>query len=328
MLTVPGGLTNDQMETWEALAKRVLTLDERSWAGAVNGPAVVQWLGNFRGDARQASAVEQLHALYMLSQFMYFGAKEIRVLLKSLYRDLFFLPLAHRVKSRTSSYMEFHAEFEREIFATRFLGVGNPSESGVHLLYYFRQENGLSKDNFLDSAQLYKTEATSSGRQRVVRHGEITRYVFIDDMCGSGETATRYSKDLLPDLVAQKPDVELHYLCLFASKDGLDIVRNDSVFGPNAEAIFELDDTYKWAFSGSRYKNGLPPGIESDILDEIARKYGGLVWPGHPLGFGGGELLLGFFHNTPDNTLPIIWGELSNGSSVSWSPIFRRYPKV
>ena len=29
--------------------------------------------------------------------------------------------------------------------ATGFLGVATPSESGVHLLYYFRQENNLQK---------------------------------------------------------------------------------------------------------------------------------------------------------------------------------------
>ena len=33
----------------------------------------------------------------------------------------------------------------RRMSATGFLGVATPSESGVHLLYYFRQENNLQK---------------------------------------------------------------------------------------------------------------------------------------------------------------------------------------
>ena len=328
MLRAPAALENEQIALWEALATRLVTLDERVWEGVANGPAVENWLENFDGRTGVTADVERLHALYLLSQFMYFGAREIRVLLKALYRDLFLLPLAQRVRTQTASEAEFVARMGEERAATRFLGVGNPSESGVHLLYYFRQENRLSKSAFLDSAQIYKVTDEDAGRKRVPRYEDVKRYVFLDDMCGSGETAVRYSQNLLPELIAEKHDVEIFYLALFACKDGLDRVRRETIFGEHCGAVYELDESYKWAMRDSRYLSNLPVGLDSALLISIATVYGTAILPGHPLGYLGGQLLLGFFHNTPDNTLPVIWCDPPNGSNVPWYPIFRRYPKV
>jgi len=328
MLTAPPTLNNDQMALWEALGTRLVTLDERVWEGNANGPAVENWLGNFVGRTGASADLERLHALYLLSQFMYFGAREIRVLLKALYRELFLLPLAQEVRAQVASEAEFLTRMAEERAATRFLGVGNPSESGVHLLYYFRQENLLGKEAFLYSAQIYKVAAEDSGRKRVARHADVKRYIFLDDMCGSGETAVRYSKDLLPDLIAEKPDVELFYFSLFATTAGLERVRTETVFGQRCGAVYELDESYKWASPGSRYLLGLPSGLDADLLVAVASVYGEAIMPGHPLGYLGSQLLLGFFHNTPDNTLPVIWCDQQNGSRESWYPIFRRYPKI
>ena len=43
------------------------------------------------------------------------------------------------------------------------------------------------------------------------------------------------------------------------------------------------------------------------------------------LGFGDCQLLLSLHHNTPNNTLPIIWYEEDD---ENWTPIFKRYNKV
>jgi hypothetical protein len=328
MLNAPASLDNEQIALWEALATRLVTLDELVWEGVANGPAVENWLKNFDGTTGATPDVERLHALYLLSQFMYFGAGEIRVLLKALYRDLFLLPLAQKVRMQTTGEAEFVKQMSEEKDATRFLGVGNPSESGVHLLYYFRQENGLSKSAFLDSAQIYKIADDNAGRKRIPRYENVKRYVFLDDMCGSGETAVRYSQDLLPELTAERPDTELFYLSLFASKEGLDRIRRETMFGEQCGAVYELDESYKWSDCNSRYLSNLPEGLDSKLLISLAVVYGAAIMPGHPLGYLGGQLLLGFFHNTPDNTLPVIWCDAANGSRIPWYPIFRRYPKV
>lgn len=328
MLRAPPTLDNLQMILWETLGTRLVTLNERVWNGCASGSAIENWLRNFNGRTGKTADIEQLHALYLLSQFMYYGSNEIRVLLKALYRELFLMPLAQKVRARTTNEADFIVMMDEERAATRFLGVGNPSESGVHLLYYFRQENQLRKSAFLDSAQMYTTSTQGSVRKRIPRHADVKRYIFLDDMCGSGETAVRYSADLLPDLISEKPDVELSYFSLFATTAGLNRVRRETSFGENCGAVYELDESYKWAGSSSRYLSNLPEGLDANLLVSIASVYGATLVPEHPMGYEGSELLLGFFHNTPDNTLPVIWCDQENSSQEHWYPIFRRYPKV
>lgn len=328
MLNAPSTLANAQMALWDKLTTRLLTLDERVWEGRASGPAIQNWLENFTGRSGATPEIERLHALYVLSQFMYFGSQEIRVLLRALYRELFLLPLAQKVRASATSAADFSERMRQEKAATRFLGVGNPSESGVHMLYYFRQENGLSKAAFLDSAEIYKLSEVAGHRRRVPSHPEVKRYVFLDDICGSGETAVKYSQNLLPELLAEKPEVELWYFSLFATSDGLRRVTRDTVFGTHCGAVYELDDTYKWTARSSRYLFTLPNGLYRSLLVALPFVYGDLLLPDHPLGYQESELLLGFSHNTPDNTMPIIWFEQEHGTGEKWYPIFRRYPKV
>ena len=66
--------------------------------------------------------------------------------------------------------------------------------------------------------------------------------------------------------------------------------------------------------------------IEKSIAELISKKYGsrlmGMENQAHWHGYKDSQLLLGFTHNTPDNTLPIIWKE------ENWIPIFKRYSKI
>ncbi len=328
MLNPPESLSGTEIDLWDNLCAKLVILNERVWEGRANGPVVENWLANFKGRTGAPAHIEKLHALYLATQFMYYGSKEIRVLLRAMYNELFLLPLAQQIKSSTNSLQEFKAKLREELEATRFLGVGNPSESGVHLLYYFRQENNLSKNSFLDSAQIYSTAEGPHGRTRSPLHPNVKRYIFLDDLCGSGETAIFYSKNLLPDLIANQPDVELHYLSLFAMSSGLERIRAETVFQNNCGAVYELDGTYKWGDSKTRYAADLDPNLAPSLLVALAYQYGCLLLPGHELGYGDSQLLLGFSHNTPDNTIPIIWCELENGSTEPWYPIFRRFPKM
>ena len=328
MMKAPDNLTDAQIALWDSLTTRILTLNERIWEHSVNGELVQAWLANFDGKTGIEPAVERLHSLYLLSQFMYFGIREVRVLLKSMYRELFLLPLVGELKERAADLSEFKALLKRELEVTKFLGVGNPSESGVHLLYYFRQENQLSKDVFVDAARLYRTEESNGIRKRVPRFENVERYIFLDDLCGSGQTAIDYSQDFLPDLLAVNPNIKVSYLSLFATSEGLNRVRNETVFGENCGAVYELDETYKWTDLSSRYHFELPAEISRPVLDLVAETYGTYLQPYYPFGYHASGLLLGFAHNTPDNTLPVIWMESLHDSAINWYPIFKRYPKA
>lgn len=326
----PGSLTNDQIDLWDALCKRVMVLNERAWEGRVTGAGLAAWLKNFNGLTGEDEAIEQLHALYLISQFMFFGGREIRVLLRAMFRDMFLIPLVQKLRHEHANVDEerFLALVKTEIDATKFVGVGNPSESGVHLLYFFRQENELSKHNFIDSAQLYVRQKRFWWWTKKLRYPEVKRYIFLDDICGTGETALRYSENLLPEAIRSQPNLELWYFSLFACREGMDIVRQKTIFGQRCGAIFELDATYKATSENSRYSAVKPEEIRQEIVETVVSAYGSKVWKDHPLGYLDGQLLLGFAHNTPDNTLPIIWSDLANGADMPWTPIFKRYPKL
>ncbi|BDL37555.1 hypothetical protein [Methylorubrum sp. GM97] len=317
--------------TWDDLRRRITVLNERAWESRLNWPIVERWLKNFDGKSGLSVEDEQIHALYILAQFMYFGSREIRGLLRAIYIDLFFVPLVQSVRAKCAGSRDeslLRANLITAVKRTRFLGVGTPSESGVHLLYYFRQENELLKENFLDSAQILARDNTTSGFQRSLRYPDIERYIFVDDVCGSGETAVRYSKDFLEEVKSLKPDVELYYFSIFSTAEGMKKVRDDSVFGQRCAAVYELDSTYRCLSEESRYLKVVPNQIDPEKIRKLAFHYGGILAPGHAGGYEDSQMLLGFHHNTPDNTLPIIWMDGTNGSSIPWNAAFRRYPKI
>lgn len=321
--------SGENIETAELLKKRITILNERAWEHKLNNEGINRWLENFSGKSGLAIEAERLHALYILSQFLYFGSREVRVLLRAVYTDLFLAPLIQKVRANLDGSRDLEAikiGLDEEIQTTRFLGVGNPSESGVHLLYYFRQENGLSKNQFADNAQIV-TRNRETG-ERVLRDPDIKRYVFVDDVCGSGSTAVIYSEEFLRELQELGSDIEIYYFCLFANSDGMDVVRNDSAFGENCAAVYEFDDSYKSLGDASRFFKSLPKGIDISSARAVASTYGKLLWPHHPLGYKDGQMLLGFTHNTPDNTLPIIWMGADLNATAPWIPAFKRYHKV
>lgn len=315
-------------QTWDLLRARITVLNERVWENRNQWPQVEAWLDNFDGRAGFEPEVEKLHALFLLSQFLFIGSAETRVLLQSIYRDLFLIPLIQELRASLSNTRDsaiVETAVQTALARTRFLGVGNPSESGVHLLYYFRQENSLSKEQFLDSAAVFTSSVNEDGEiERALAHPDVDRYIFVDDVCGSGDTAVEYSRGIVTELLAHKPDAKLQYLAMFATRKGIEAVRATK-FGDSSAAVFELDDNYRCLSANARILLDAPPHIDPVTLERVAMGYGRLLWPAWPGGWGNNQLLLGFQHNTPDNTLPIIWAE--GDPNLPWTPAFKRYAK-
>jgi len=310
----------------ERLERKIKYLSEGTWEHRLTLADVRAWLAQFQVSV-DLEQDEQLHALFLLSEFIYFGHIEIRELLRSLYRDLFRSRMIYEIRRNhggTRNYAEISVKYEELKKKTRFLGVGNPSESGNHLLYYFRQENSLGKELFIHSHQIFRRDTASGPATLVVRDPDIENYVYIDDLCGSGTQATQYMKDVVRPLKALNQNARVYYFVLFATSDGLKAVRDLKCFDA-VEAVFELDHTFKTFEATSRvFENETAPFLRSQI-QQTCLKYGSQLVPDHPLGYKNGQLMLGFSHNTPDNTLPIFWADASIG--VGWTPIFRRYNK-
>jgi hypothetical protein len=309
----------------ESLIAKIKTLNETVWEHRATEPAIADWLDNF-APSNPPNPDERAHALFLLSNFMYFGSRQIRELLKALYRDLYRYPIVEAIRRANHDTLDSNVIdplYKAERKATRFLGVGNPSESGCHLLYYFRQENGLSKDLFIHTHQVF---TRLGGAPLQLRDPAITRYVFIDDFCGSGKQGTAYSRDLVEDIKRLNPNAFVAYYVLFATTHGISKIKTQTAFD-TARAIYELDGSFKSFSVDSRYFRTALPEIDRGFCEQMCRTYGErMVAAPHALGFEDSQLLIGFHHNTPDNTLPIIWFDEPGG--LAWKPIFRRYPKL
>ncbi|WP_051165269.1 phosphoribosyltransferase-like protein [Methyloversatilis universalis] len=311
------------------IERSLRTLVDHAWDREVTWGQIQAWAQNFNG-ATASEDDEQRHGLIALTRFLYFGKRQVREMLKSLYRDHFEAPLIQRIRKNFDNTRDtaiLRRQYEQELAATRFVGVGNPSESGAHLLYYFRQINHLPKSLFVDFGGAF-VEVNSGARSSPLRavDSQVTRYVFFDDIVGSADQSSGYLKTKLRRVRKENPRLQIRFMCLFATTKGLETLNKPDLFDGMASCLFELDDSYKAFNPEQRYfPQSLAPSFDVLAFQNMATHYGNSLFPGWPLGYKDGQFMLGFTHNTPDNTLPIFWNE---GRSVSWNPIFVRYDKV
>jgi len=313
---------DDFEKTYDELKIKIKNLSEYIWQNRIIWTDVEVWLNNFETND------EKIQMLFLLSQFMYFGDKELRELLKAIYRDKYKYKIISDIRIRNDSTLDFNTitgEFDKELARTKFLGVGNPSESGTHLLYFFRQENKLAKSLFINTHEITARESKDSTDKKIIlRNPEIKHYIFIDDLCGSGNQVLDYSRDIVEEIKRLKPDAVVSYYALFAMSSGIQKAKRFSKFD-HVEAIYEFDSSFSCFSSKSRHFKKPPSPVTLEKAKEVALKYGNRLWPGFPLGYNNCQLLVGFQHNTPDNTLPIIW--FDEDQSERWTPIFKRYNK-
>lgn len=328
-------MKNNTLNINDKLLNKIYAYYQTIWREKWKENIENNWLLNFEHTDEDELNREKVNMLYLLTKFMYFGNNEIRELLHSLYRDLFTYPIISQIRKSNSDTLDesfIKAEFLNELLATKFLGVGNPSESGVHMLYYFRQECQLSKKYFINASEIFKTseviEKLSDGSEKKylkseINYTNIKRYIFIDDFCGSGSQATIYLKNIVESMKFENKDLEINYLMLFGTDEGINNIKSLRIFN-KVEAVFSLDSTFKTFSDQSRYYTTVPDVIiEKAFSKATATKYGLRLLSGAPLGFNDCQLLLSMFHNTPDNSLPIFWSEKND-----WKPIFKRYNKL
>lgn len=319
-----GGLDENEA----TIRRRIRLLSDVLWEGNGSNPDVNLWLENFTGKTDDCTTkVERLHAAHLLSHFTYFGLREVRELLKALYRDLFRYEVIQEIRDQAEGSADpalLQAAFNDALTQTRFLGVGNPAESGTHLLYYFRQENRLRKELFPNPYELLSVPH-EDGRFRIA-DPEVRRLVFIDDVVGTGRQAAEHNVAFIDQvrqaaLLSEQP-IEIWYLTLFANPSGMDSVRQLGF--DRVAAVHELNASQLAFSEESHVYAAPPPGISRETGKAVAERYGADLAPGNAMGYGDGQLMLGLHHNVPDHTLPIFWVQEAYGP---WNPMFRRYPK-
>ena len=303
---------------YDVLERKIKILHNTAWRDkwAWDSDQLTKWLSNFKDKE------ERLNAMFLLSKFMYFDNETIRELMVRVYKDLYKRPIVYTIRERNSGTLDssiIESQFNDEQAKTRFLSLGNPSESSAHLLYFFRQENYLKRDLFISPHELFSHSENGDELSATLMVDGINRIVILDDFCGSGNQATKFHNSIVRFIKSAAPHIIISYYALFAMEEGLKKVQELSF--DQAEAVFVLDESYKCFSESSRFFIGEDKHLRDDCKG-MCEKYGGMLGP-YPFGYKDSQMLLGFHHNTPNNTLPIFWQE-KNG----WHPMFKRFVKI
>jgi hypothetical protein len=287
----------------EHLKDLVIQTSNIAWDHYIKEPHLLKWLNNFKGEILNDKDLEQKIALLMLLNFTFYTIKEVRILCKEIYKEYIHCKLLEN-KNSEKNIEPYEKQIKDIIDNTRFVALGNDSESGTNIIYFFRQENELAKKSFDLTALEYEN------------------VVFIDDVTISGTQANRYMKLKIKSIKAK------HYylLSFIATKEALKCCKKEN---ENVKLIYAsfLDERCQ-CFSESSYvfasgKNSLLP-----LAENMCKGYGKIIvknlvdMKDYPIGYSDGAYLFGFYYNTPNNSLPIIWGK------DNWHPIFERHEKI
>ena len=311
----------------EHLLEKLKDLSRMAWDNECELPIVDQWLAQFTGETAYTVDEERDEMLRLLTNFIYFGTREVRALVRCLYQEVFRYRLVEsirRTRSDTTDLGIIRRALRDELFRTRFIPIGNTSESSTHLLYYFRQESGLPKKLFENAPDIQD----KNGSRDRFQSGGISRYVIVDDIAGSGDQALGFGRSVVEPMKSLSKDIKVFYYVLVATEMALEKLRNATLGNPSGAklfddvaCIFELGDEFK-AFSAQSlfYRDR-----SSEKAMNIAEMYGRRLRPRSPLGYKDGQLLIGFGHNVPDNTVPIFsW---AGTPDKPWVSPFPRHPK-
>jgi hypothetical protein len=283
------------------LKRIVLDTSIVAWKRAVEECDIEKWLDNFQGLCFKPVELERKIALWLLAHFTYYTLDDVRILC----REMFDKYIHIKLLENSTDEMDLKETIEQILQRTLFTGLGNNSESGNNILYYFRQENQLPKLNFkIDNEK---------------RYSDI---VYIDDVTLSGSQAISYIK--ANNLQADN----IYFATLMASETATKKIIEETAQVKMISAMVLDERERAFAEESHIFSDTKISGIKSTVKT-FCEYYGKIAITGDndmqgcPLGYGNGQYLIGFAYNTPDNTLPIFWG-----TATGWNPIFKRYPKI
>jgi len=197
-------------------------------------------------------------------------------------------------------------EFSSGFSNVKFAALGNTSStSGSQFLYYLQQDLRLPDEHFPKNFKTIDPSVTSA-------------VIFVDDMIGSGKQAVKF---YMNELENKFSNTTMYYFALIGYKDGIQYVRQNTKF-KEVFAIQLIDATQK-AFDGPLK---FPDQTERNEIRKMAEEYGQELYQHGALGWDDSQALIAFAHNTPNNTLPIIWAGTESESETffSWHPVCPR----
>ncbi len=282
---------------FEDMVDHIMLTSELSWPEKITRANLDDWLANFKGEVFDKKYEHNL-ALWLLTNFVYYNEKEVRHLCKSVYKDF----IHSVVTSDYSEGINVDQRLNNIRQTTMFRSLGRSGESGGFITYYFSKENKLAHTDFVGKP----TEL----------HKDIKHVVFIDDvtLSSGNNQAIRYLKE---DVNTYFRDKRITLLTLIASEKAIETLNKEGYGVINCVTLSERNQCFSSESNVFQLHNE-----HLEDCKRLASHYGEKLYPKHPLGHKDGQLLFGFFYNTPNNSLPILWADKGG-----WKPIIKRYAK-
>ena len=190
-----------------------------------------------------------------------------------------------------------------------FVSIGGEAKSDKYISYHFRLYNEILEEQFINQFEPKLKELNDK------------TIIYLDDISSTGgqlcDNWIDFSKRLKNEFIISNTFV---FVPLFLTKKAKQRIEEETGF----QVIFLYENLLTEKNNVLSEEAKIFRGEELKKATEIFSKYGRKLYPKEPLGFGNSALLLVFPYNTPNNTLPVIWGQ-SYDINFKWKPLFPRY---
>lgn len=291
---------------------RIMEKDRHYWKKFGGVPDdVFKWLNNF------LNKNEIYLALVLADKILYYNIDEVRCLWRliltnrvkrHLFDDIFEQDYSETPKDINNRFIDFIKN------KCIFIGFGEIHKSGSHIIYLFQQavSNIIKKEDihFIEYSNFLSSKI-DLGDKKVI--------FLLNDFIGTGNQAVKEWKEkiILSENYKSNHHIRFLYTALTGFLSGVENIEKHT----DMEVILGLqpmDDSFR-CFSDSSviYEDA----AERKEAKEIMERAGKMLYE-YPLGYENDQAVVAFNHNTPNNSLPVIWKEMNDGS---WYPLFKRF---
>ncbi|MBL0387565.1 hypothetical protein JJB07_13040 [Tumebacillus sp. ITR2] len=269
------------------LLQRELDIITKRLSSSVTYTELLNWLGNFEENEKE-------YVLELLSLFDYITSDDI----------------FERYYEHFSTILS--RENEKKIVVHP---IGKYGKSGTAMMYYAKKaiEETKQKDRF---DFVYDIKNYIDGLESL--DGIV--FVFIDDIFGSGDSTIEYFNERIRDGVNSKSEQATIYFVSIITMSNAKGIIEQSV--PRSIILTEIREKVFTEGIGLIERKERIRKIK-DICRKYAEKGGKLYLKDKnfkPFGYKDSQALIAFSYGTPNNTIPIFWG-----NRQGWFPLFPRF---
>lgn len=301
-------LSNEKMKQ---IFKKLIEKDRHHWKKFGTPEDIFKWLSNF------LNKNEILFALILADKILYYNINEVRYLWRLiltnrikryLFDDIFGEDYSGTSKDINNRFIDFIKN------KCIFIGFGEINKSGPHMIYTFQQAVSSlieKKDIYFLEYSIFLSSKMDLSDKKVI--------LFLDDFIGTGNQAVKEwnKKIIISNNYKDNPHISFLYTALTGFSKGVENIEDHT----GMKVILgtpPMDDNFR-CFSNSSliYENAL----ERKEAEKIMESAGKMLYE-YPLGYEKDQAAVAFDHNTPNNSLPVIW---KKGADKSWYPLFERF---